>query len=207
MFTNFDNKALALWSETVRDIFILNTPPLTGVDDPRVKFVMAESAFRGTPEAFVAWYNPEGENFIELQYFRLVYELPSPPIHRPEWAHEVTTRMHHYPEVTVTYRSKEIQAGNIIAQWEQFVTVTVDLDVWPNGQRIDPEGLVEASGLCFSVCIDGQHLDIEPANPEQIQLLGETLLKSVDAFREQPTLVRRLTEPGEPEQHGIGGGL
>lgn len=206
--STIDQKKLDKWCDTVRDIYILGTPPLSGADDPRIKYIIERFLHPDSdPQLFIKKWLEENDGFVEREYFRAAVVLPEPPLERPHWATSAQMSVVDYPEVNITYKSQKIESGDVFAYWEQGVVVTVDLDVWPDGLTVEPAGVVDAGEPVFTVCYGGSYLDIEPADPTEIQNLGETILEAVQLLSNRTPVLKRQTEPGEPDLAGKGGGL
>ncbi|MGK0715130.1 hypothetical protein ACR5KS_03545 [Leucobacter sp. W1153] len=192
--------ALMQWIEKARETrasFMQHK--IADASDPKVQDLIRAGKLPFTEDRIQSLLDdPEMAGFVEHECFRLLVDLPAPPLVFPRWAETISVGTGVWPEVTVRCESKHVVCGDSVAYWSQYFTVVVEDDEWPDGSRVDLAGTVATGGPSFALQVGGKSIDFEEADVLDVTMIGELILDAARLIELGNRELRRITEPGPP---------
>lgn len=172
--------------------------------------IAAGAVVEGLPEEVLARYYFDDDHTFEDLYFVHCTEHPTPPIDTPEWAENTDLLLGEWPEINVRF-TKEITLPDlgVKAELSQAVTITTEETEDPGGNLWPAAHVYAETGAHFHANVGRDSISLDFAESTQLKALGEAISELALALEPlaEPPKLHRITEPGEPEQYGIGGGL
>lgn len=176
--------------------------------DPRMQELLDAGVVpAGLSDEVLARYYGDEEHTLEHLYFAHCAKLPRIPVDAPAWADESHTFLGEWPDINIRF-SKTITSGGVEIEASQTVTVTAEDDTDPSGRFWPKHEVHQEHTVHLAMTIGVDSIGVEINGGPELQQLGEAMLELAAAVGGPgEKQLHRVTEPGEPEQYGIGGGL
>lgn len=184
---------------------------VTSVDDPRLQ-QLEELGYiaPGLSRETLGQYIGDDEHTFEHLIFTHLTDKPELPLPMPEWATKRSVHFGVWPEIEVEHSTEIVTDGLVVGVDHQvtiFATEVVDsfLDPVVKWRKGD---VTDGGDLRFYLGDGHRSLDLDLVSVDSVREIGEAILDLARRLTEgKPRELHRVTEPGEPELAGIGGGL